>query len=70
MSDATNAAAIGAAGLGIPGLMWGIDHTLWKPPEGLVALTIIVSVILITISLILWTKLAISKVRAWLFTEP
>jgi hypothetical protein len=66
MSDATKAVATGAAGRGITGIMWSIDHTLEKPPEGLVALTIIISVISISISLILWTKLAISKVRAWL----
>jgi len=57
MAETANATATTAAAIGLPTLMWALDHTSWKPPEELIELTIGLSIILLVVAIALWTHL-------------
>jgi hypothetical protein len=61
MSEAANATAATTAAIGLPSLMWALDHTLWKPPAWAITLTILVSAALILISVVLWAHLLLKR---------
>jgi hypothetical protein len=73
MYEKAGASGVGAAGLGLPGLMWTLDHSGWTVPGWVYALVGTLSVALILLSIILWVRIALNWARekewAWPFSK-
>jgi hypothetical protein len=61
--EAANATALGAAGIGIPGVMWATDKLGYQAPHWAVELALIVSVLFILVSIVLWAHLLWRRIR-------
>jgi hypothetical protein len=61
MSEHVNASAFGAAGLGLPGAMWALDHLKVDVPKPIVVLVLIISAACILVSLGLWIDLLFKR---------
>jgi hypothetical protein len=61
MSEHINATALGAAGLGLPGLIWALEQLKIEIPTSVVVLILIISVICILLSLGLWAHILLRR---------
>jgi hypothetical protein len=68
MSEAINATALGAAGIGLPGMMWASDKLGYEVPHWLAVLVFIISLLCIVFSLVLWAHLLFQRIGlSWPF---
>jgi hypothetical protein len=56
-SEAINASAFGAAGIGMPGVMWASDKLGYEIPHWLAELVLIISALCVLVSVVLWLHL-------------
>jgi hypothetical protein len=60
-SEQIHATAFGAAGLGLPGVMWGLDRMKVELPTRIVVAVLIISAIFVLISIGLWIHLLLKR---------
>ncbi|HEX3936092.1 MAG TPA: hypothetical protein VHX43_01195 [Xanthobacteraceae bacterium] len=72
-TEAVNAGALGAAGIGIPGVMWASDKLGYQVPHWEAELALLASIVCILVSLALWGHLIFRRMGAsinWSLFDP
>jgi hypothetical protein len=61
MSEAVNASALGAAGIGLPAVTWAADKLGWEAPHWVSVTALVVGSLCLLLALALWAHLLASR---------